>query len=426
MQTDTPRNAHPERPDIPAHTSFVLTFLADDEGRTTPDEIAALLRERAILGAVVDGADLGTPGASVAIVAVDDDGRVLLDAEGRVVPGQQIEHLVPGLAHRTGRRVVVDDEVVIGPDGSESEPDDDALDATTATTLVAWRASVSSPVYVRAVAQALGCAVEHATVDGWTLVALPPGRTLDAQSFARSAVGAGERPVVTFQRAGESRAVTWHHRDGRHDVTLELSAAARTTTVVPHGAAGSSAATLAAMLGDGTLREVPDTRRLDRATLTALRAVPLERATLLRDAAAALALPPVFAEVVEHAGSAARDERPAVPARWLDVPGATVVEPGRTVGSAAVRGLREVLLDEPQGSTVYARFRRWLWHRPGTLVTLSVLGTALGCALGVWAAQGGEVFGQGWPVWVAAVALVIDGVPDLLAGVALLRRRQQG
>lgn len=447
MQTDTPRNRHPERPHVHEHTSFVLTFLPDDTGRTTPDELATLLRQRSILGAVAAGDDLGTPGSAVAIVAVDDDGRVLLDAEGRVVAGQPVEHLVPGLAHLTGRRVVVDDTLVVAPDGSESEPDEDALAASLATTLVAWRASAPSGGLVRGIARGVGAAVEHTTVDGWTLLALPPGMTVDAEVLAQSIAGAAERPVVTLQRAGESRAVTWHHRDGRRPVTIELAAPPATTLVVPEGAPGSSAALLAKVVGDGTLRVVPDTRRLDPATLAALRAVPLERETLLHEAAALLGLPAGVAELVERAGETARRahlERtepggaasdgaasdaapmaPDAPLRWLDLPGVTVLEPDPTVGAALARGLLDAALDEPTGDALHARVRRWLWRRPAALITLAIVEVLLGGALAAWAVAGGEAFGQGWIVWVAAGLLVVDGGPDLVLGITLLRRRRR-
>src|SRR5699024_8008040 len=137
--------------------------------------------------------------------------------------------------------------------------------------------SMQSPGLGRHVAHGAGAPVEHVNVDGWTLVALPRGITLDAETFASTLVGASERPVVTLQRAGESRAVTWHHRDRLRAVTVELAAPPATTPIVPEGAPGSAAAMLAEALGDGTLRVVPDTRRLDATTLEALRAVPLER-----------------------------------------------------------------------------------------------------------------------------------------------------
>ncbi|QIK83919.1 hypothetical protein [Sanguibacter sp. HDW7] len=481
MQTDIPRNRHPERPHVHEHTSFVLTFLPDDAGRPTPGELATLLRQRSILGAVADGDDLGTPGAAVVIIAVDDGGRVLLDAEGRVVPGQPVEHLVPGLAHLTGRSVVVDDSLVVAPDGSESEPDEDSLAASLATTLVAWRSSAPSSALVRGIARGVGAAVEHATVDGWTLLALPPGMTVDAETFARSIAGAAERPVVTLQRAGESRAVTWHHRDGRHPVTIELAAPPATEVVVPEGAPGSSAALLAKVLGDGTLRIVPDTRRLDPGTLEALRALPLVRETLLHDAAALLGLPAGVAELVERAGDAARRSHaerttgadavpvaaaeiasaaeaasaaevelaaesepaaevepeaevepaaavaatPGSPLRWLDLPGATVLEPDPTVGAAFARGLLDAALDEPTGEALHARIRRWLWRRPAALITLAILEVLVGAALAMWAVAGGDAFGQSWIVWVAAVLLVVDGGPDLVVGITLLRRRRR-
>lgn len=418
MPTETPRNSHPHRPDLREHTSFVLTFLPDDSGRTTPDELANLLRQRSVVAAVADGDDLGTPGATVAIIAVDDTGRVLLDADGRVVPGQPVEHLVPGLAHLTGRHVVVDDELVVAPDGSESEPDEDALAARTATTLVAWRASMQSPGLVRHVAHGAGAPVEHVNVDGWTLVALPRGITLDAETFASTLVGASERPVVTLQRAGESRAVTWHHRDRLRAVTVELAAPPATTPIVPEGAPGSSAAMLAEALGDGTLRIVPDTRRLDATTLEALRAVPLERETLLVDVAEILGLPSDVAALVERSGT-------TTPSGWLDLPGATTLEPDPSQRAVVVRGILDSVLDEPVGDRPYARFRRWFWHRPVALVALALLEALLGVALAASAASGGDVLGHAWPLWTAAAFLVVDGLSDLVAGIVLLRRRRR-
>ena len=420
-----PRTDATEDPDLPEDTTFVLTFLPDDDGATTPEEVAELLRQRSVVAVVAAGADLGTPGAAVAVVATDATGRVLLDAAGRLVPGQQVEHLVPGLAHLTGRSVLVDDEVVVGPDGSESEPEESSLAARTARSLVLWRASTGSPGYVRGIAHGVGAAVEHAIVDGWTVVALPPGRTLDAEALAAEVLSGGERPVVSLVRAGHARAVTWHHRERGRAVTVELASAPLTTPVVREGGPGSEAALLAARLGDAALRVVPDTGRLPAETLARLRSLPLERTTLLVDAADALGLPPGLAERVERAGGHALDDPDAAPGRWLDVPGADLLAPDPSLGSAVARGLLDSVLTEPQGAGAYARFRRWLWHRPVVLVLLSLLEVGVGVAFGAWALAGGTLFGHAWPVWVAAALWLLDGVPDAAAGVVLVRRRRR-
>lgn len=416
--------------DLPERTTFVLSLLPGEDGRrTTTAELARLLRQRSVIAAVADGDDLGTPGATVAILATTDDGRVLLDADGRPVPGQQVEHLVPGLAHLTGCRVVVDDTVVVAPDGTESEPDEDALAARTATTLVLWRASVSSPMIVRAIAHGAGMPVEHATLDGWTVVALPAGTTVDAGALAAGAVGSGERPVVALTRAGETRSVSWHHREKRREVTVELVVGPPTEVVLRDGAVGSVSARLAAELGDGSMREVPTTTHLDEATLARLRALPLDRATLLTEAAEALGLPAGLAETVERAGAAARaaGEEPhgRAPVRWLGLPDAAVLEPDPSAGGMVARGLVDTVLEEPRGDGRYARFRRWLWHRPGTLVAVSVAEVLVGLGFAAWALAGGTLLGQGWLVWVAAALWLVDGLPDLASGVALLKRRRR-
>lgn len=441
MHADVPHNRHPERSALEDRSTFVLTFLADADGRTSADELATYLRQRDIISVVAHGDDLGTPGASVAIVAVDDTGHVLLDAEGRPVAGQQIEHLVPGLAHLTRRRVVVNDEVVVAPDGSESEPDESALAAGTAACLVMWRASASSPGIVRGLAHGLAAPVEHVTIDGWTVAALPFGTTVDGEALAAEVTGPSERPVVTLVRAGESRALTWHDRERRTPVTIELAAPPTTTAVLRDVPPDSASGRLAAELGDGSLRVVPRTTRIPAATIEQLRTMDLSRETLLGRAADALGLPPGVASIVELGGATARDaarERASAaprsagedlvaaaepPARWLDLPGASVVQPDATIRAAVMRSLVETALDEPQGDGLYTRFRRWLWNRPRTLVAVSMLEIAVGVACAAWAADGGTLLGQNWLVWLVAGLWIIDGAPDAAAGIAILRRR---
>ncbi|MGP7961186.1 hypothetical protein ACTVCO_10320 [Sanguibacter sp. A247] len=450
MQPAPPQNRHPERPALEGRSTFVLTFLADETGRTTVDELATYLRQRDVVAVVADGDDLGTPGAAVAIIAVDEGGRVVIDAEGRTVSGQQIEHLVPGLAHLTGRNVVVNDEVVIAPDGSESDPEAATLAAGTSACVVMWRASAASAGMIRGLAHGLGAPLEHAAVDGWTIAALPFGSTVDGEALVNEVAGAAERPVVTLTRAGESRAVSWHHRERRTTVTIELAATPATAPVLRNLPPESPSARLAAELGEASLRIVPDTTRLSGSALERLRTLSLARESLLADAADALGLPTGIAAVVERGGAMARElaghggsgaaeavaggagrlaetgDAGAAPVRWLDVPGAVVVQPDPTMRAAVLRGLAETAIEEPQGDGAYTRFRRWLWHRPRVLVALSTLEVALGVAVAVWAANGGTVFGQSWVAWLVAAMWVVDGVPDAVAGVVILRRRGRG
>lgn len=118
------------------------------------------------------------------------------------------------------------------------------------------------------------------------------------------------------------------------------------------------------------------------------------------------------------------DQEPsAAPGRWLTAPGAEQVEPESSAGGAISRGIYAILTEEPQGDGRYARYRRWLWHRPGVLVAVSAAEAAVGAALCVAAASGVSIGGVVWPLWAAGALVLLDAVPDLANGVLLLRLR---
>lgn len=389
---------------LPEYSSVELRVWPRGDEPVGVDEVTGVLRVRRVVAVVRDGSG---DGCVVVNLAARDDERVVVSADGELQPGPPFEEVARELAHGTGCDVLVDGVVVVTADGTHRMVDDLPVRPEIARTLLAWRASTASPMVVRSLAQTLGAPVEHATVDGWTVVALEDEAVF--LSLEDLPLGGGDLPVVELARRGHERSVRWGDRARLASVTAALD-----------DAAGTPASRLAAELGDTGYRSVPRAGRVDAGTRAALDQLPLVPETLLSDAADALGLPAGLAELVEGAAPSA----PGAPSRWLTAAGTSLVEPGRSAGGAITRGMYAILTEEPQGDGRYARFRRWLWHRPRVLVAISLVEAGFG-AVGVAAGlAGATVAGHGWPVWTVAGLLLVDGVPDLVTGVMILRSRR--
>ena len=411
----TTRSPSDDDAQIPDHSTIELRVRPRPDGPVRIDEVVDVLRGGRVVAAVVDGSASGD-GCVVAVLAAGEDERVLISSAGDLQPGPRFEDVARQLAHATGCDVLVDWVAVVTPDGSHRMVDDLPILPEVERTLVAWRATTASPMVVRALALMAGVPVVHATVDGWTVVALP----IDAPALSLGdlPVGGGDLPVVELARHGGARQVRWYDRRRLAPVTGQVGVGPRTTSVLDDPA-GTPASRLAAELGSTGYRDVPETGRVDAASRAALESLPLVPETLLADAAAALGIPAGLAELVEDV-----DQEPAAaPGRWLTAPGAEQVEPESSTGGAISRGIYAILTEEPQGDGRYARYRRWLWHRPGVLVAVSASEAAAGAALCVAAASGVSIGGVVWPLWAAGALVLLDAAPDLANGILLLRLR---
>lgn len=411
MNDRSPALASPGGVALPEHWPVELHVWPRDDGPVGADEVVGFLCERRVVAVVRDGSGDGC--VAVTLAAREDD-RVLASVAGDLQPGPTFEEVARDLARATGSDVVVDWVVVLTPDDTHRMPDDLPALPQVARTLLAWRASAACPVVVRALAQTVGAPVEHATVDGWTVVALED-EALHV-SLDDLPVGAASLPVVELARRGHERRVRWYDRARLAPVTGMLGVATR-PAVVLDDAPDMLSSHLAVALGDSAYRNVHGTGRIDATTRTALENLPLVPETLLVDAASALGLPTGLAELVEGAERCT----PGASSPWLTAPGTTLVEPEGRTRNAIARGMYAMLTEEPQGDGWYARFRRWLWHRPGMLVAISAAEVALGAALVCAAATGTTLAGAAWPLWAAGAVVLLDGVPDLANGALLLR-----
>ena len=404
-----------ERP-VPDHTPWFLTFQDACPGGSATDEITALLGARSIVASVAsvaDGDALGSPGTVVAVVASDEAGHILLDLDGRLASGQPIEHLVAGLAHLTGYQVLVDDTVVVLPDGSEEEPTDEVLATPDSRTLVGWRTTPESAALVRAVAYGVGETVSHATVGSWTIVALPEGYDIEGPEQIG---GRGERPIVIFCRTGVMRSLRWYHRENGRSVSIELLESTWPGAAAIDPAPHTETATVLASLGSFSFREVPETALLSAEVQSSLLSLPRRPDTLLGAASRLLEIPAELSAELENAPVTGSG-------RWLGLPGTVEVAPDSSMPTMLVGAARDVLLHSVQGTGRRGVMRRWLWRRPAAFLTFAAAEIAFGLAQGIWAASGGDLWGQGWLLWVVAALWAADGGLNLTVGLAALRHR---
>ena len=143
---------------------------------------------------------------------------------------------------------------------------------------------------------------------------------------------------------------------------------------------------------------------VDATALADLLTRPLDD-DVVRDVVRAFRLPDEVADLLEGRRRAA------------DLPGASDVE-NTGIGGTMADGL----LGEPDGTSLWARWRRVPHRHPRLAVLLIVLELALAAGIGVWAG----VSPSPWNVilWIVAGALAIDAVGDAVL-LALIRRRRR-
>lgn len=399
----------------PDHTPWELTFLPrPGHAASSVGDIAALLRERSIVGAVAEGAALGRPDAVGAVLATDETGRTLLDVSGRLAPGQPIQELIAGLAYLTGCRIIVDEHVVVRPDGTEEEPTEQDCAIPRTRSAMLWRATEESAAHVRMAAFAAHVPIAHTTLHGWTVIAAPEGRLLDPDVLA---LDRRERPLVTVARIGATRVIRWQHRQRLRSVDVIVTESAWPGSVVCEAGPETAAGRLAVALGSFSVRDVPRTRLLGEEVRAELSRIPAGSGDTL---AAACRLLDVPLELVHAMEGAVADES----VHWFQLPGTVVIHPDRSVPDLIRAGIRDVLLSAVSGTGWRGSMRRWFWRRPRTLNAIAVGEIALGGLLGAWATSGGALFGQRWALWLLAAVWVADGALNLAAGrVAAQRRR---
>ncbi|MGO1316156.1 MAG: hypothetical protein ACTMIR_03845 [Cellulomonadaceae bacterium] len=379
-------------------------------GPVSLDVVTAALRARRIVAAAGPGARIGLPETVVALVVTDGAGRVLVEADGALFPGQEIEALVPGLAHTLGATIVVDSERSVLPDGSQIPLDEDAMTHTLGPSrtraVYAMRLAPETTSSMHALAGLAASSVEYAVVGDWAVAATPVGT---AQAVS-PALARREHPFAALVRDGQMRRVVWHPRPGATHV-VEIVARPDLERVLP-GPEHGEAARLGGLLARGrvTVHSPGAGAEQDEPRADRLRTIDGD---FFESVARELDLPE------EAAREAERDPEPL-----LDLPGTRHIERPRGLASAVGTGLSAMILEEPRGTGWYQRYRRFMWHHLAVLVALSLTEIAAGAALVAWQLIGDP---QLWPLalWIVTGYLLLDGLSDLVAGILLVRRRHR-